>query len=137
MELRNLRECVIVFRQVFGLMTNSLGSCRNSNKKLPVNVACYLHRQMLCLSANTVRPLFNSTLLRSSLRRAPNSRFFSNGLVHCVRREPSKLQIPFPKGSRTIVTDRPIIQEANSFSWKKLAMTAVSGVKYVTFQSLT
>ena len=114
-----------------GRMTNNLGIRRHGIKRL--NVARYLHHQMLCL-ANTVRPLFNSTLLRSSLRRAPNSRFFSNGLVQCVRREPSKLQMSFPKGSRTIATDRPIVEEANSFSWKKLAMTAVSSVQYMAFQ---
>lgn len=101
-------------------------------KKQPLLVIC---THMLRLPANTIRPLFNSTLLRSSLRRAPisNSRFFSNGLVQCVRREPSKFQISLPRGSRTIMTDRPIVQEANSFSWKKLAMTAVSGVQYVIF----
>jgi hypothetical protein len=102
------------------------------------SVACYLHTTMLRLPVNTIRPLFNSTLLRSSLKRAPtsNSRFFSNGLVQCVRREPSKFQISLPKarGSRTIMTDRPIVQEANNFSWKKTIVTAVRGVHYMTFQ---
>jgi len=88
---------------------------------------------MLRLPAITIRPLFNSTLLRSSLRRAPtlNSRFFSNGLVQCVRREPSKLQISLPRGSRSIMTDKPIVQEANEFSWKKLAMTTAGVVGVV------
>lgn len=119
-----------------GMLTNGLGTCRYSKR---LTVACSLLSVpfMLRLPANTIRPLFNPTLLRSSLRRAPalNSRFFSNGLVQCVRREPSKLQISLARGSRTIMTDRPIVQEeANNFSWKKLAMTAVSDVPYMTFQ---
>jgi len=89
---------------------------------------------MLRLPVNTFRPLLNPTLLRSSLRKAPtNSRFFSNALVQCVRRESSKLQLSLPKGSRSITTDRPIVQETKSFSWRKMAMTAagVAGVVLV------
>jgi hypothetical protein len=100
------------------------------------SVPCYLHTTMLRLPVNTIRPLFNSTLLRSSLKRAPtsNSRLFSNGLVQCVRRETFKFQISLPRGSRTIMTERPIVQEANNFSWKKTIVTAVRGVQYLTFQ---
>ena len=112
-------------------MTNRLGTCRQG-----LLSTCGQHfsiiSNMLRLPANTFRPLFKPILLRSKLRKAftSNSRFFSSGLVQCLHQEPSKLRIFLPRGSRTIMADRPIVQETNSFSWRKLAMTAVSSVQH-------
>ncbi|KAF8963916.1 inhibitor of apoptosis-promoting Bax1-domain-containing protein [Flammula alnicola] len=82
---------------------------------------------MLRLSPSSFRPLVNTTFLSSSFRRAPTtgSRFY--GLVQLSQKRAANFQTPMAlfRGSRSIMTEaRPMVQQSQSFSWKRLAITA-------------
>ncbi|PPQ90942.1 hypothetical protein CVT25_008253 [Psilocybe cyanescens] len=87
---------------------------------------------MLRIPASSLYPLIHPTILSSTLRRAPTygSRNFSNGLVSIQqlfhRKPTSNMQItrPFLKGTRSIVTERPMLQQDTAFNWQRFAITA-------------
>ncbi|RDB29533.1 Growth hormone-inducible transmembrane protein [Hypsizygus marmoreus] len=79
----------------------------------------------------TLRPLLESTSLRVSTRPTFSARGFSsfrqNGFGTSQKR--SNVWIPgtFAKSSRSYMTERPIVQQAQGISWQRLAVT-VAGV---------
>ena len=87
------------------------------------------------LPFSSLQTMARSPILSSALRRTPIvslskrcvQRHFSNRMP-ILQGSSRRLQTPlsFFTGSRTLMTERPIVQEATAFSWGRFAVTAVS-----------